>query len=243
MGWEMTESLVQLADDVLTAAEALRDVRSRGYVRSRISTVRDELEGYQRRLEAINEFVSECREAGVQVAIEPVPKAALDALDDLQELVEKDPTLIDTSGNLVRSAKILEAIVENRRESVIGAWQDHCATVIPVPQPQLLNLLQRSSSTEDAAGELDSLDRNLEFLRRADPLEKRGIPAALSLAVESRQRVWESINLAQVPATVMAFVETASAEGVTLGAIPDEVMEWLKDNSLIDGYRVVPRSG
>lgn len=118
----------------------------------------DELEGYQRRLEAINEFVSECREASIQVAIEPVPKAALDALDDLQELVEKDPTSIDTSGNLVRSAKILEAIVEKRRESVVGAWQDHCATVIPVPQPQLLDLLQRSSSTEDAAGELDSLD-------------------------------------------------------------------------------------
>lgn len=232
--------LTKRASSILDRLKRLQETALLANEGDRVRTRADELSRPLSDLESLQLVDEGLRERGLEPQVDRESiRATHTQLLALATRYRADPSQITAPDGRLRFTlwDPLKTLPDELRRSLLDAWRDHVAALVPRQRPEILDVLERVPGVQAEARALREIGNEFDRRSNALPQNNEDFDRIEGLATEIQTR-WRTLEGAGIPAEVMNFLAAASLGSARLDLLTPTVRAWLDERSLTQHVRV-----
>ncbi|XXX76047.1 hypothetical protein WMF30_51200 [Sorangium sp. So ce134] len=228
---ESLVSDVQKLSQLKEAAHRLKEYQQR----------RERLQRVLAGLQPPARFVALLAERGIDIAPAAIPTSLGEVIAQATALAERyaaDPAVV-LGGDFPALLKTLTAAQEQLAWRARASWKDYSGPIARAVSKELLDALERIDSFRKTVQRIRSHQTVIEQLAAKDWVEQADLDRFSSL-VEQRTMAWDELEAGgAIPDEIVEFLKQCNKGGARLDTVKSETVEWLRNRGIVACFRVV----
>lgn len=230
-------NLIQRTHDLGKNIPKLKRLQDEKHRLEEYTAHKDVLLGVTQRLGLLADIAHELQKRGVVVT--GLKTSILGLRKHAQKIdtaFRDDKTVViapETAESFWHPLKKMPQKVERELEKV---WRKYVESKIPAGQTEILSILSR---VQGFAGQAATVNSHRNAMRNlGNQLPQQDDFKTLDDLADQVEQAWKALNGDGLPPAVLNFLKKAHLHGISLADLDEEVLEWLRQQDLLNKYIV-----
>lgn len=218
-------------EKIKASAHEAQQLRSRA---AQFTNVADKLEKAQTLLAAL-------KQAGVSVDYTPTDAAGLrEKAGTLRSAVATDPKVLADPPFDLRFAFVdrLAGLATAAEKASSLAWSQWVSQKSNLSSDDVLTALSALPQFRNSIATIKQCRTSITGLAAVAPSNVSAAMAQLDNLLAAHNSAWTDLTAEGIPEDVLTFIKACAGEGAPLALLSDEVVDWLKQRSLTNAFRI-----